>query len=432
MKKIVASVGLVALGASGLYSAPIPGLTEEGGKNWTASLTLRGFYDDNFNTVPRGSDKQDAFGIEVSPSISAGFRFSPQTTLSLSYVYSFKYYDHKPLESSTKYDQSHIFNASLDHAFSERYKLNAHESFVIGQEPDVLRTGASMETFQRLSGDNIRNDAGFNFDAQMTRLFGLGLGYDNSFWDYAQHGRFIDDFGNLIPSASGLLDRVENAVNIDTRWMILPETVGIFGYRFRDVSYTGNELIGVRNDSTQVRSENRNFREHSLYVGAEHTFRPDLTGAARVGASYIDYYNDPTDSGNGWTPYAVANLRYTYLPDSFLEIGLSQDVNATDIALATGTDRFTQSEESTVVYGKVNHHFTPQLSGSLLGQFQYSSVTGISDVTEKDYMIGINLAYQFAPHFSTEIGYNYDRLESDIPGRNFDRNRVYIGVTGSY
>ena len=32
MKKIVASVGLVALGASGLYSAPIPGLTEEGGK----------------------------------------------------------------------------------------------------------------------------------------------------------------------------------------------------------------------------------------------------------------------------------------------------------------------------------------------------------------------------------------------------------------
>jgi Putative beta-barrel porin 2 len=432
MKKIVASVGLVALGASGLYSAPIPGLTEEGGKNWTASLTLRGFYDDNFNTVRSGPDKQDAFGFEVSPSIAAGFRFSPQTSLSLSYVYSFKYYDHKPLESSTKYDQSHIFNASLDHAFSERYKLNAHESFVIGQEPDVLRTGASMETFQRLSGDNIRNDAGFNFDAQVTRLFGLGLGYDNSFWDYAQHGRFIDDFGNLIPSASGLLDRVENSVNIDSRWMILPETVAIFGYRFRDASYTANEVIGVRNDATLVRSDNRNFREHSLYVGAEHTFRPDLTGAARVGASYVDYYNDPSGSGSGWTPYAVANLRYTYLPDSFLEIGLSQDVNATDIALATGTDRFTQSEESTVVYGKVSHHITPQLTGNLLGQFQYSSVTGIADVTEKDYMVGINLAYQFAPHFSTEIGYNYDRLESDIAGRNFDRNRVYIGVTGSY
>src|SRR6478672_436676 len=105
MKKIVASVGLVALGTSGLYSAPIAGLTEEGGKNWSVSATLRGFYDDNFNTVS-GPDKQDAFGIEISPSLQAAFRW-PQTTLSLGYVYSFKYYDHKPLESSTKYDQSH-------------------------------------------------------------------------------------------------------------------------------------------------------------------------------------------------------------------------------------------------------------------------------------------------------------------------------------
>src|SRR5436190_15268647 len=111
MKKIVASVGLAALGATGLHSAPIAGLTEEGGKNWSVSATLRGFYDDNFNTVRSGPEKQDAFGFEISPSVAAGFQW-PQTTLSLSYVYSFKYYDHKPLDNSTKYDQSHIFNAS--------------------------------------------------------------------------------------------------------------------------------------------------------------------------------------------------------------------------------------------------------------------------------------------------------------------------------
>jgi hypothetical protein len=416
MKKIVASVGLVALGATGLYSAPIPGLTEEGGKNWTASATLRGFYDDNLNTVS-GPDKQDTFGIEISPSVSAGFRW-PQTTLSLAYVFSFKYYDHKPIDSSTKYDQSHIFNAVLDHAFSERYKLNARESFVIGQEPDILRVGNAMETFQRISGDNIRNDAAIDFDAQLTRLFGFEIGYENSFWDYAQHGTGTPADA-LDPSPSGLLDRVENSVHLDSRWFICPETVGIFGYRFRDVDYTGNEDIGVRNDLTPVRSDNRNFRQHSLYVGAEQTFRPDLTGAARVGASYIDYYNDPTDSGSGWTPYAMANLRYTYQPQSFLEVGLSQDVNATDVAQAVGSDRFTQSEESTVF-------------ASHQGQFQYSSITGDSSLTEKDYQIGLNLTYQFTPHFSTEVGYNYDKLESDIPGRTFDRNRVYIGVTGSY
>ena len=74
MKKIVASVGLVALGASGLYSAPIPGLTEEGGKNWSVAATLRGFYDDNINTAPSGPDKQDTFGIEINPSVNYGIQ----------------------------------------------------------------------------------------------------------------------------------------------------------------------------------------------------------------------------------------------------------------------------------------------------------------------------------------------------------------------
>jgi len=439
MKKIVASVGLAALGASGLHSAPIPGLTEEGGKNWTASLTLRGFYDDNLNTIK--DPKNDTFGIEISPSIAAGFKLSPTTTLSLGYVFSFKYYDDRPLLNSEKYDQSHIFNASLDHAFSERYKISATESFVIGQEPDILRTDNSMSTFQRLSGDNIRNDFRVAFDGQLTRLFGFEIGYENAFWDYAQKG---EDFGDIdpitgaatiIPSASGLLDRDENSVHLDSRWMIFPETVGVFGYKFKDVAYTGNEEIGTTTVLPFiVRSGDRNFREHSIYVGAEQTFRPDLTGAVRVGASYLDYYNDFTDSGDSWAPYAVANLRYTYQPDSFVEVGLSQDVNATDVAQSFGTsgNHFTLSEESTVVYGKVSHHITPQLVGSVLGQFQYSSVSGNSDVSEKDYQIGVNLSYQFAPHFSTEIGYNYDRLDSDISGRDFDRNRVYIGVTGSY
>jgi Uncharacterized protein conserved in bacteria (DUF2320). len=431
MKKIVASVGLAALGATGLHSAPIAGLTEEGGKNWSVSATLRGFYDDNFNTVS-GPGKQDAFGIEISPSVTAGFRW-PQTTLSLAYVFSFKYYDHKPLDSSTKYDQSHIFNAVLDHAFSERYTIRARESFVIGQEPDILRVGNAMETFQRISGDNIRNDAAIDFDAQLTRLFGIEVGYENAFWDYAQHGEDFDPgTGAIIPSASGTLDRIENSVHFDSRWMICPQTVGIFGYRFRDVAYTGNEEIGVRNDLTSVRSDNRNFREHSIYVGGEQTFSPNLSAAARVGASYVDYYNDPTDSGSGWTPYAMANVRYNYQPQSFVEVGLSQDVNATDVALAAGSDRFSQSEESTVVYGRVVHYITPQLFGSVLGQFQYSSITSESSFTEKDYQVGVNLTYQFTPHLSTEVGYNYDKLESNIGGRSFDRNRVYIGVTGSY
>jgi len=440
MKKIVASVGMVALGASSLYSAPIPGLTEEGGKNWSVAATLRGFYDDNINT---SANKQEAFGIEVSPSINYGIQWQ-QTQLTLGYVYSFKYYDHQPGDSSTKYDQQHLFNVALDHAFTERYKLGVRDSFAIGQEPDVLRTDNAFTTFQRISGDNIRNYGSVVFDAQLTRLFGLEIGYDNSFYDYAQSGAFIDEAtGAITPSNSGLLDRIENGIHLDSRWMICPETVGIFGYKYRDVSYTADEEIGfvlVNGNPIPITSKERNFREHSMYVGAEQTFSPNLTGAIRAGGSYVDYYNELPESSTGWGPYAMANLRYTYAPQSTVEVGLSQDFNATDVvglrnsAPDTTSTSFTTSQQATVVYGSVNHQITARLKASLLGQFQFSSFDGggLNNESERYYLLGLNLSYQFTPHFSSEIGYNYDKLDSDVAGRSFDRNRVYIGVTGSY
>jgi predicted porin len=444
MKKIVASVGLVALGASSLYSAPIPGLTEEGGKNWSVAATLRGFYDDNLNTQPNGN-KQDTFGLEVSPSLNYALQWQ-QTQISLGYVYSFKYYDHRPVgNGNDKYDQQHLFNAALDHAFTERYRLGVRDSFAIGQEPDVLRTENAFTAFQRISGDNVRNYGSIVFDAELTRLFGLEIGYDNAFFDYAQSGAQFDVDGVVIPSNSGLLDRIENGIHLDSRWMICPETVGVLGYKFRDVSYTADEEIGQvllpGGIIHFIKSNERDFREHSFYAGAEQTFSPNLTGAVRAGVSYAEYYNRVPDSGSDWGPYALANLRYTYAPQSHVEVGLSQDFNATDVVGVRNTSgvdvtatSFTESQESTVVYATVNHQITPQLRGSLIGQFQYSSFNGgnVQDESDRYYLLGLNLSYQFTPHFSAEVGYNYDKLDSDIPGRTFDRNRVYIGVTGSY
>jgi long-subunit fatty acid transport protein len=48
------------------------------------------------------------------------------------------------------------------------------------------------------------------------------------------------------------------------------------------------------------------------------------------------------------------------------------------------------------------------------------------------YVIGLNVEYQFNPHLSAMVGYNYDLLNSDVDFRDFDRNRVYLGVTARY
>jgi len=133
----------------------------------------------------------------------------------------------------------------------------------------------------------------------------------------------------------------------------------------------------------------------------------------------------------------MVNVTWVYNPDSRFELGVSHDISSTDITGATdeGTEAttFTSSQETTVVYASINHRITPKLRGSLIGQFQTSEFKGgpANSKSEQDYLLGLNLTYQFTQHLSGELGYNYDKLQSEI-GRSFDRNRVYIGVTAGY
>jgi len=164
-------MGLAAIGASGLQAASNPGLGADSPKPWSISATLRGFYDDNINTV-KDSDplKRDSVGFEISPALAASWVL-PQTTITLSYTYSLRSYDRAPADNTGDgYDQTHNFNFELQHQFSPRYRFDVRDSFVVGQEPDFLRANNFMDTFQRVSGENMRNAAAINFDARLTRL----------------------------------------------------------------------------------------------------------------------------------------------------------------------------------------------------------------------------------------------------------------------
>ena len=261
----------------------------------------------------------------------------------------------------------------------------------------------------------------------------MELGYQNSFFHYADEGPF-DDFGNFIgASRAGLLDRIEHYVHLDGRWTVQPDTTAILGYRFGDTEYTGDEQIGFDPDTLDpIYSDIRNQRSHYGYVGVDHVFRPDLTGSVRVGARYTEYQNEPghpTELG----PSAQASLRYIYAPESSIEIGVTHDRNATDL-FSVQDGRVTTDAESTAVYGTLTHRIMPRLYGTLTGQFQNSALSGgtFDNVTERYYLVGLNVEYRLNPHLSAHAGYNYDKLDSDVGNRSFDRNRVYIGVTASY
>jgi hypothetical protein len=436
MKKIVASVGLLAIGASGLQAAGASALTTEASKPWSISAALRGFYDDNINSVPDDSIyHQDSFGFEVSPSIQLVLPMD-QGLLSAGYTYSFKYYDEELLNSTGHDVQTHMFNLGFDHAFNERYQLGIKDSFAIGQEPDILRAGNAMETYQRVPGDNMRNFGSINFDGAMTRQIGYQIGYANTWMNYDDEGTGygpgpVDQVTSA--STSGLLDRVEHIPHVDLRWEVKPETKLIAGYQYRDVDYTADENIAGDAFNGYVQSDYRSSRSHYGYVGVDHNFRPDLTGAFRVGAQGTDYYNDPT-ADNQISPYLLASLKYLYAADSTLEFGLTTDRNATDVLGGYNGGDMTLDQQTTVAFLALTHKITPKLFGTLTGQYQYSEFNGgqYDGEAENYYMAGVNLEYRINAYFAAHVGYSFDGLDSDLPNRNMGRNRVYVGVTARY
>jgi hypothetical protein len=452
MKRAIASASLLALGAA---SAAAQLITAD--KPWSIAGSLRGFYDDNINTAPEGPGRVDSFGFEVSPSGAVNFNSGP-TTFKGSYVYDNRYYFQR-----RNTDQSHDVELDLNHNFSARYSTELTESFIIAQEPEVLSGNGPVTTPLRSNGNNLHNAISLNFQAQLTRLFGLVFTYNNNIYS------FDENHGNTVspgqPSRSALLDFVQHTFAIDSTWALTQTTRGIFGYKFSALYNTSSE--SVENDGGfiagpppvnspsypyggpfYVPADSRNNYSDYVYVGLDHTFNPYLSGNVRVGFIYEDDYQagNQTLAGvfvrNPQTsvlPYASLGLTYAYADSGSLTFGFQHDINQTDQAASSNDPGagVTQNEESSTVYLTASQKLTPltpklTASGSL--QFQNSTFNGgpSNDETDNFYMLGLDLAYQFDPHLSAETGYNFDLLSSDIAGRGYSRNQFFVGVKATY
>jgi hypothetical protein len=441
MKKFAASVGLIAVGATALHAAETSALNSyQQTKAWSVQATLRGFYDDNVNA--QQNNGVESAGFELSPSVDFGL-IGEQTSFNVGYTFTARFFDKNPNPGrrSSKSDYTHRFEADLAHAFSPRLDVAVSESFVIGQEPDFLRDPAGT---QRVDGDNIRNNAGIDFNLAVTELLGLSFGYQNSFYDYADKnpatlpaggapGSLVTDASN-----SGLLDRLEHSVRIDSNWRLTPKTTGIVGYTYSQINYIGDEVIKgiIGLPGSQVLSEDRDSRGHTFYVGAQHVFSPKLSALLKVGAQYFDYYNSLAGDSQ-WSPYVQSSLTYAFQTTTTFDAGFKYSRSAANVAGTGGTAAsFVQDEETAVVYGSLKHQIIPKLTGSLNATAQHAKYNGggvgFDGQTFIYYQLGLDLSYQFTRNLSGHIGYNFDKIDSDLANRSYDRNRVYLGVTAGF
>jgi hypothetical protein len=432
MKNIITCAGLAAFGVASMSAAYAPGMTSstETTKPWSVAASLRGFYDDNYNTAhgdlaPGGVRlKRDSFGIEVSPSASLNL-FRDQTAFGLSYRYGMRFYEDRP---NHRADHSHEANAKISHAFSPQYKVDASDSFVAAQEPEVLRTAGGVFTIPtRVDGSNIRNDAKVGFSAALSERFEATVGYNNVYWDFHDHGH--------VGSVSSLLDRVEHLVTTTGRFTIVPSTIGVIGYQYGMIDYTSPDALYPGGPAGTTRDN----ESHYVFLGVDHTFNPQLNASIRGGVQYTEY-TAITPKQDTVSPYAEAGISYTYTQNSYVSLNIRHSRAATAVlapplAGATGVSAVpTLDAESTLAQISVNHQLTGKLNVTGIVGFQYSEFYGgsLNDFSENYLFGGVTLTYDINKFLAAETGYNYDRLDSDQAFRSFTRNRIFVGIRASY
>ena len=434
MKKNFVSLGLIAAGTASLQAAYAPDWNSKSGSMWSVSGTLRGFYDDNYITASAGT-KVGSFGLEVSPQVSLNVPLQ-QTELGIRYIYGLYYYQKREDLGENPIDQTHQFDLWVDHAFNEHWQARLQDSFIVGQEPELIDPNTSVT--RRIDGNNVRNTGTITLHTDWTRLFSTELGYQNTFYDYENSGAVVDDVANptlVSASLAGLLNRIEQSAWLNLQWQVRPETMAQVGGRFGVANYTGDEPVATAYPFADhiYYSDDRDSRSYIGYLGFQHDFLPNLAMSAQGGFQYTESYNDPLSSPS-LAPYAVMSAVYTYAPGSYAQIGFTESQNATDVIAPDANGRITQYMQSSTIYASINHKLTPKLLGTVIGRWQHSVFNqGLYNNQASDYYnLGVNLSYGFTPHFSGEAGYNFDDVHTKVAGYNYTRSRVYLGVTASY
>jgi len=431
MKTILALAGVAVIGTVGLQAAEaLPVLTPaEAAKPYSVSLSVRGFYDDNIAT--RSSPlRQDAWGTEISPSAKLRLR-SDVTEVSAAYRYALRYYDGRKPHSA---DHMHIFDAALNHAFSERYRFTLTDNFAAAQEAPIINAPGTLAAVPlRINGNNLRNVVDANFDAFLTEKFGVGLGYRNTWYDYEEKGAFAT-LGRS--SYSALLDRLEHLGTINLKYKVSEPTIALLGYQFGAIHFTSGDVLLPAPINAMPNS--RDSYSHYYFVGLDHTFNPYLSANFRGGAQTVDYHRLP-GAKLRTNPYFDVALKWRYLEGSSALIGVKHARNQTDVVAPDATGSYTLDSESTMVYAAINHAFIQEkFLGSVQISYQNSEFRGgIANKQNENFVVlGLNLTYNINKYLAAELGYNFDLLSSDLDPlvgyRSYHRNVGYVGLRATY
>ena len=420
MKKNIITAGVLAAGVASLYAENVTGLTEmQQSKPWNVSGSVRGFYDSNPEIQSEDSNPEGSWGVSITPTV--GFNHSMENTLfSASLAYTALWFANR---DDNQWDQQFVANGRVNHKFNEHTSLNVEDTFIISDMPAVTDVGNFTQPLQRSDNSYLQNTFPIDFMTKFSERFGINVGYKNTYYNYQ------DDV------YAAQLNRVENLAHIDLDYYLQEQIILLVGYQFGLVDYLSDDDIftgdPIPPGGLGTPGKDRSNLSHYFYVGGQAALSTQLKASLKLGAVYTDWYDLDQDD---WSPYVDGNVSYTYLPGCYFRAGITMSHNAMDVVQPNSAGEVTLDQDSVIPYVALTHAITPRLTLNLLGQIQFSMYDGGEFDGDVDhyYTFGASLKYLLTKHVFSEVSYNYDFLSSDVPGREFDRNRIFFGGGVTY
>lgn len=391
----VSAQGLYYVGDEAQESLPL---------KWVVGTNL--VWDDN--VAPGVGPEEDSFAI--NPYVGLSFvNITPQTTWDvyarLGLIY---YFDEPTAAGSDDLNSQSRAGINLTHRFSERLRFTSRNFISYELEPDYSYGYASSRQVGEYFYWQTDNSVGYRWTERFATYTGFRLTGAN-YTDVANNDRFTWELYHQL------------------RYQLGPQTVLTADYRYAETSGDG-----VSSDMT----------DQYVLVGAEHRFSPNTIGIVRVGAQF----HEVDDGDSSTSPYAELALNSQINQQLRVRAFARYGIENYDTVIGHPTAGLVEFDDRRTLRVGLSSEYAVSPVLSFFGGIDYIPTSyeegrsvsappflgSISDLDEDIFNGYIGVSYKFNDMLTGTASYNYTDSSSDVAGRDYDRNRISVGVSAEF
>jgi hypothetical protein len=338
----------------------------------------------------KASDAADIDSLFIQGGVGAMFSDLDRTTpwnlgLELGSLY---YFDAPPTIDEANYSTKAVFN--IAHEFSPRLRVNNNFYLTYEIEPNF---GVGASTARR-NGQYWYGYNNFSVAYAWSERFSTTSSYtvDGIKYEDGEIGQFEDRFSHLFSQQfSYALDRTMKAV---------------MEYRFRTTRYD--------------RATSANFTSHYLLAGVDKAWSERSSASFRAGAEYQD-----SERSQNTAPYFEAAISHAASQKTSVQMVAAFGYDGSELG------NF-DSRYSYRAGANASHQVSDRLRLNGGVNYIYSDFDGDNSITEHQVNATAGVGYRVWENISLDANYTYTLLTSEDEFRDYDRNRIYLGLNASF